>query len=306
MFAVPPDIKTEVFARLPDRYRVSSGHSRWVDIQRNGAPTGSFLEGPSFDKAGNLYVVDVPWGRIFRVSPAGEFNLVAEYEGEPNGLKIHRDGRIFVADYCHGIMNLDPASGKVTPFLDRAELDRFKGVNDLVFADNGDLYFTDQGLTGLHDPTGRLYRLSAKDGRLEAVLQGIPSPNGLVLNLDDSAVFVNVTRDNAVWRVPMMANGKAFKVGAFIRLSGGGGPDGLAIDEAGNLAVAHLGLGSVWLFNPMGEPIARIRSCAGPLTTNVAYGGADRRTLYITESESGQILTAKLDVPGRRMFSHSA
>ncbi|KQW20437.1 gluconolactonase [Afipia sp. Root123D2] len=306
MFAVPPDIKTEVFARLPDRYRVSSGRSRWVDIQRNGAPTGSFLEGPSFDKAGNLYVVDVPWGRIFRVSPAGEFDLVAEYEGEPNGLKIHRDGRIFVADYRHGIMNLDPASGKVTPFLDRAELDRFKGVNDLVFADNGDLYFTDQGLTGLHDPTGRLYRLSAKDGRLEAVLQGIPSPNGLVLNLDDSAVFVNVTRDNAVWRVPMMANGKAFKVGAFIRLSGGGGPDGLAIDEAGNLAVAHLGLGSVWLFNPMGEPIARIRSCAGPLTTNVAYGGADRRTLYITESETGQILAAKLDVPGRRMFSHSA
>jgi gluconolactonase len=306
MFAVPPDIKTEVFARLPDRYRVSSGRSRWVDIQRNGAPTGSFLEGPSFDKAGNLYVVDVPWGRIFRVSPAGEFDLVAEYEGEPNGLKIHRDGRIFVADYRHGIMNLDPASGKVTPFLDRAELDRFKGVNDLVFADNGDLYFTDQGLTGLHDPTGRLYRLSAKDGRLEAVLQGIPSPNGLVLNLDDSAVFVNVTRDNAVWRVPMMANGKAFKVGAFIRLSGGGGPDGLAIDEAGNLAVAHLGLGSVWLFNPMGEPIARIRSCAGPLTTNVAYGGPDRRTLYITESETGQILAAKLDVPGRRMFSHSA
>lgn len=306
MFAVPPDIKTEVFARLPDRYRVSSGRSRWVDIQRNGAPTASFLEGPSFDKAGNLYVVDVPWGRIFRVSPAGEFDLVAEYEGEPNGLKIHRDGRIFVADYRHGIMNLDPASGKVTPFLDRAELDRFKGVNDLVFADNGDLYFTDQGLTGLHDPTGRLYRLSAKDGHLEAVLQGIPSPNGLVLNLDDSAVFVNVTRDNAVWRVPMMANGKAFKVGAFIRLSGGGGPDGLAIDEAGNLAVAHLGLGSVWLFNPMGEPIARIRSCAGPLTTNVAYGGADRRTLYITESETGQILAAKLDVPGRRMFSHSA
>lgn len=305
MFAVPPDIKTEVFARLPDRYRVSSGRSRWVDIQRNGAPTSSFLEGPSFDKAGNLYVVDVPWGRIFRVSPAGEFDLVAEYEGEPNGLKIHRDGRIFVADYRHGIMNLDPASGKVTPFLDRAELDRFKGVNDLVFADNGDLYFTDQGLTGLHDPTGRLYRLSAKDGRLEAVLEGIPSPNGLVLNLDDSAVFVNVTRDNAVWRVPMMANGKAFKVGAFIRLSGGGGPDGLAIDEAGNLAVAHLGLGSVWLFNPMGEPIARIRSCAGPLTTNVAYGGADRRTLYITESETGQILAAKLDVPGRRMFSHS-
>jgi len=305
MFAPPPDIRTEVFARVPDRFRVTQRKSRWVEVQRGGAPTASFLEGPSFDKAGNLYVVDVPWGRIFKVSPAGEFALVAEYDGEPNGLKIHRDGRIFIADYRHGIMLLDPGSGAVSPFLDRAELDRFKGVNDLVFAANGDLYFTDQGLTGLHDPTGRLYRVNAKDSRLETVLDGIPSPNGLVLNLDDNAVFVNVTRDNAVWRVPMMSNGKAFKVGAFIRLSGGGGPDGLAIDEAGNLAVAHLGLGTVWLFNAMGEPIGRIRSCAGLLTTNVAYGGADRKTLFITESESGQILIAKLDVPGRRMFSHS-
>ena len=306
MFAVPPDVRTEVFARVPDRYRVTTRKSRWVEVQRHGAPTPSFLEGPSFDRAGNLYVVDVPWGRIFRVSPAGEFDLVAEYDGEPNGLKIHRDGRIFVADYRHGIMLVDPASGAVTPHVDRAELDRFKGVNDLVFARNGDLYFTDQGLTGLHDPTGKLYRLSAKDGRLEAILDGIPSPNGLVLNLDETSVFVNVTRDNAVWRVPMTADGKAFKVGAFIRLSGGGGPDGLAIDEAGNLAIAHLGLGTVWLFSPMGEPIARIRSCAGLLTTNVAYGGADRKTLFITESESGQILSAKLDVPGRLMFSHAS
>jgi gluconolactonase len=304
MFAPPPDIQTEVFARVPDRFRIKGRKSRWVEVQRNNAPTNSFLEGPSFDKVGNLYVVDVPWGRVFKVSPAGEFSVVAEYDGEPNGLKIHRDGRIFVADYRHGIMLLDPASGAVTPFIDRAELDRFKGVNDLVFAENGDLYFTDQGLTGLHDATGRLYRLTA-DNRLETVLEGIPSPNGLVLNLDDSAVFVNVTRDNAVWRVPMTSNGKAFKVGAFIRLSGGGGPDGLAIDEAGSLAVAHLGLGTVWLFNVIGEPIGRIRSCAGLLTTNVAYGGADRKTLFITESESGQILIAKLDVPGRRMFSHS-
>jgi gluconolactonase len=305
MFATPPDIPTEVFARVPDRFRIKDRKSRWVEVQRNNAPTSSFLEGPSFDRAGNLYVVDVPWGRIFKVSPAGEFSVVAEYDGEPNGLKIHRDGRIFIADYRHGIMLLDPASGAVTPFIDRAELDRFKGVNDLVFAENGDLYFTDQGLTGLHDATGRLYRLTARESRLEAVLEGIPSPNGLVLNLDDSAVFVNVTRDNAVWRAPMMSNGKAFKVGAFIRLSGGGGPDGLAIDEAGSLAVAHLGLGTVWLFSAIGEPIGRIRSCAGLLTTNVAYGGPDRKTLFMTESESGQILTAKLDVPGRRMFSHS-
>ena len=71
---------------------------------------------------------------------------------------------------------------------------------------------------------------------------------------------------------------------AFIQLSGGlSGPDGMAMDEQGNLAVVHAGFGTVWHFSPQGEPLARIRSCAGIRTTNIAYGGPDRRTLYITE-----------------------
>ena len=304
MYAAPPVVRTEVFARIPDKFRIRGRTNRWIDVQRGGAETTCFLEGPSFDLAGNLYVVDVAWGRIFRIAPDGEVDLFTEYDGEPNGLKIHRDGRIFVADYRHGIMVVDPVTRAVTPFVDRAALDRFKGVNDLVFASNGDLYFTDQGLTGLHDPTGALYRVRA-DGRLDRLLANIPSPNGLVLDLAEGAIFVNVTRANSVWRVPLLPTGAPYKVGVFIQLSGGlGGPDGLAIDSAGNLAVAHIGLGVVWLFSRLGEPLARINSCAGLATTNVAYGGRDNRTLYITESESGSVLAAQLDVPGRAMYSH--
>ena len=304
MYATPPIIETSVFARLPDHLRVRGRTSRWIDIQLGGRKADSFLEGPSFDRAGNLYVVDIPWGRVYRINPKGEFSLVAEYDGEPNGLKIHRDGRIFIADYRHGILLLDPDSGKVSPLLERHVLERFKGVNDLVFANNGDLYFTDQGLTGLQDPTGCLYRLRA-NGQLDRIVDTIPSPNGLAMGPDDASVFVNVTRDNAVWRVPLSPDGKAFKVGAFIRLSGGTGPDGLAIDEAGSLAVAHVGLGTVWLFSKLGEPLARIRSCAGLATTNLAYGGEDGRSLYITESETGQVLLARLPTPGRPMYSHA-
>jgi gluconolactonase len=306
MYAAPPIIETTVFARIPDKFRIRGRTNRWVDIQRGGAPTECFLEGPSFDREGNLYVVDVAWGRVFRISPdGGEVELFTEYDGEPNGLKIHRDGRIFIADYRHGIMVIDPDTRSVTPFLDRAALDRFKGVNDLVFASNGDMYFTDQGLTGLHDPTGSVYRLG-EDGRLDRLLGNIPSPNGLVLSLEESVLFVNVTRGNCVWRVPMSpANGMPYKVGVFLQLSGSlGGPDGLAIDSAGNLAVAHIGLGAVWLFSRLGEPVARINSCAGLATTNLAYGGPGNRTLYITEADSGSILRAELDVPGRVMYSH--
>ena len=304
MFSVPPDIETRTFARIPDRYRITGRRSVWVDTQRGRLPTDCFLEGPSFDRAGTLYVVDVPWGRVFRISPLGTVDLACEYNGEPNGLKIHRDGRIFIADFRHGVMQLDPATGSVTPVIDRLGVERFKGVNDLVFSANGDLYFTDQGFSGLHDPSGRVYRLTAT-GVLEIVLERIPSPNGLAFSPDESVLYVNVTRDNAVWRVPLLPSRFPYKVGAFIRLSGGTGPDGLAVDEEGGLAVAHLGLGCVWLFNRFGEPTGRIRSSAGRATTNVAYGGADRRQLYITEADTGQVLIADVAVPGQPMFSHS-
>jgi gluconolactonase len=303
VFPPPEVIETELFATLPEEFRIAR-RTTFSEVNRGGREIHSFLEGPSFDREGNLYVVDIPHGRVFRIAPNGRFTLVAEYDGEPNGLKIHRDGRIFITDYRNGIMLLDAKTGAVTPLLERRWTERFKGVNDLFFAENGDLYFTDQGQTGLQDPTGRVYRLT-RAGRLELLLGNVPSPNGLVTNLDESALLVAVTRGNCIWRLPLLPDGGTTKVGLFIQMSGGpGGPDGVALDEAGSLAVAHVGLGVVWLFDQHGQPLYRIRSCAGMLTTNVAYGGPDRRTLYITESESGSILRAVLPTAGRVMFSH--
>ncbi|MFG1261730.1 MULTISPECIES: SMP-30/gluconolactonase/LRE family protein [Xanthobacter] len=304
MYAAPPAVVARPFVVMPDALRIEGRRSEWSEVQFGGVPLTTFLEGPSFDRAGNLWVVDIPWGRLIKVTPQGKVSVEAEYDGEPNGLKFHKDGRGFIADHRHGIMVFDPATGRVEPYLERAMLQRFKGVNDLIFASNGDLYFTDQGQTGWHDPSGRLYRLRT-DGRLDLVLKGIPSPNGLVLNKTETVLFLAVTRANAIWRVPLMRDGTASKVGTFIQLSGGGGPDGLAIDEEDNLVVCHMGLGSVWLFSALGEPMLRIRSPEGHLTTNCAFGGPDNRTLFITESKTGTILTADLPVPGRRMYSHA-
>ncbi len=122
---------------------------------------------------------------------------MAEYEGWPNGLKIHRDGRIFITDYKRGLMPLDPASGAVTLFPEKVASESFKGVNDLVFSRSGTLYFTDQGQTGMHDPTGRVYRLTT-DGRLACLLDTIPSPNGIVVDADESFLLVAVTRANQI------------------------------------------------------------------------------------------------------------
>jgi gluconolactonase len=298
-----PVIKSEVFSRMPDHFRKRGVVTPWVEANSGGADIDSFLEGPSFDRAGNLYVTDIPFGRVFRISPAGEWTLVTEYDGEPNGLKIHQDGRIFITDYRHGIMVLDAASGNIEPFLARRHSESFKGVNDLFFADNGDLYFTDQGQTGLHDPSGRVYRLSAT-GKLDCLINTVPSPNGVVMSADGKALFIAVTRGNCIWRGPLMSDGSLTKVGVFFQLYGPSGPDGLAMDVEGNLAVAHARSGNVWLFDKKGVPLLRVETCAGDINTNIAYGGAGRRDLYITESASGTVMRARLPVAGCRMFAH--
>lgn len=304
-FAPPPDVTAEVFAQVPDEL-APKGHSAWGETQHPGKSFRAFLEGPSFDRQGNLYCVDICHGRILKCDPAGEFSVVAQYEGEPNGLKIHRDGRIFVADHAHGIMVVDPENGQVEPFLTRPGLERFYGLNDLHFASNGDLYFTDQGQSGLHAPYGRLFRLT-EAGELTCLLDNIPSPNGLVFNETESQLYLAVTRMNAVWRIRFLPDGKTVaKSGTFIQLSGGmAGPDGLALGENGELIIGHMGLGTVWVMSRLGEPLLRIRSPRGILTANCAFGGPEGKHLYITEAESSSILRVELPFAGKQMFAHT-
>jgi gluconolactonase len=162
-------------------------------------------------------------------------------------------------------------------------------------ASNGDIYFTDQGQTGLHDPTGRVYRLSPT-GKLDCLIDTGVSPNGLVLDPGETVLFVAMTRDNAVWRLPLMKDGSVSKVGRFCSTFGSSGPDGLTMDGKGRLFVAHASLGHVFVFAPNGELIARIKSCAGQSCTNVAIGGTGRDRLYITESVTGSVLVADIGV----------
>lgn len=290
----PRLITTQVFSAMPAEFR-RNVRSDWADANRPGAPTDSFIEGPSFDADGNLYIVDIPFGRIFRISPDKKWTLVVEYDGWPNGLKIDAKGRILVADYMHGLMECDARTGNMLPILTARNSESFKGCNDLHIAKNGDIYFTDQGQTGLHDPTGRVYRLRPS-GELTCLIDTGISPNGLVLDPGESVLFIAMTRDNAVWRTPFMKDGSVSKVGRFCSLFGPSGPDGMTMDAAGRLFVGHASLGHVFVFAPNGEIIARIKSCAGGACTNVAIGGARRDRLYITESTTGTVLVADISV----------
>src|SRR6266568_7471146 len=267
-------IAARTLTSLPAKFRRKS-RTAWSDPNRAGAEVDCFLEGPSFDRKGNLWCVDIPFGRIFRIDPKGEWELIVQYDGWPNGLKIHKDGRIFVADYRRGLMLLDPKSGKIGPLLETAFSEGFKGLNDLHFADNGDLWVTDQGQSGIADPSGRVWRLR-ESGELQRLVDNAPSPNGITLNTKNTQVYVAITRSQQIWRLPLMAGGTLSKTGVAIQLSGGhAGPDGIEMDEENGLAVCHLGV-----------------------------GGPKRRTLHITDSLNGEILSAEMPAAGKKMFSH--
>ena len=200
---VPPVIETAVHTAMPDALRKTGVVSDWSRANKGGEAIDCFIEGPCFDPQGNLYIVDIPHGRIFQITPSLEWRAIATYDGEPNGLAWHPQHKLIIADYKNGVMKLDPARGEVEPLLARRNSERFKGVNDLIVASNGDIYFTDQGQTGLHDPTGRVFRLTTQ-GRLDCLIDNGPSPNGLVLDGKEKVLFVAMTRDNTVWRLPLL------------------------------------------------------------------------------------------------------
>src|ERR1700689_3151403 len=218
MFGAPEVIETEVIARLPEKFLKKKGkQDAFAQLFPHGPPP-CFLEGPDFDRNGNLYFVDVPWGRIFKMSPQGEIDLVIEYDGMPNALKFSKNGQIFITDRRRGILQLDPATQTITPFVSEYKTEEpLRGVNDLFFAPNGDLYFTDQGQTGLHDPTGKVYRRNANGG-VQLLLGNMPGPNGLVLNRDRTSLYVAATRTKSVWRLPLVPDGVG-KVEIFVQLS---------------------------------------------------------------------------------------
>jgi len=304
-FTPPQVIDARMLTRLPEAFR-RKRRAAWTDANKPGHEIDSFLEGPSFDRAGNLYVTDIPFGRIFRISPSLEWTLIVEYDGWPNGIAIHRDGSLWIADYRRGLLSIRVSTTSTMardpiPILAHRNSESFKGLNDLTFDAKGNCYFTDQGQTGLHDATGRVYRFSA--GRLDCLMSNIPSPNGIALDASGRFLFTAVTRANQVWRGPLLADGSISKVGAFRTFFGASGPDGMAVDVDNRLVVAHASLGGAFVLNARGEVTHFVKSPTGSTVTNVAYRPGTSK-LVMTESETGSILEADLPSPGLPLFSH--
>jgi len=255
-----------------------------------------FPEGPAFDRNGNLFIVNVDTGDISKISPEGQVKTFVNTGGAPNGAKFHKNGDLYVADRQKGIIAISP-DGKIRVIVDQYQGKRFNGPNDLVFDSKGNLYFTDPHGSSAENPFGCVYRFSSS-GEITCLASGLAFPNGLVLSKDEKFLFVTNTRKNRVLRYVLDPPVRSY---VFSQLSGGWGPDGMAFDVAGNLYVAHYGGGDVIMINPKGIILERI-PVGGLFPTNVAFGGSDRKTLYVTEVETGSVYRFNTDYPGLPLY----
>lgn len=291
-----PLLTAQPFTVLPEALRHQGEPSAWAKMTRPGQDMHSFLEGAFFDDARNLWLSDVPYGRVFRVSPAGDWEVIHQFAGEPHSMRIAPDGRHIAVDYSRGLLELtafDEYVALSTGLPDQP----FMGLSDMAYGPDGRLWFTDSGRSSLSDPTGRVYCLSP-NGDLRLVLDCVPYSNGICLSPDGAWVYVAATRANQVWRVSskLPENGTPM-VGTFLQLNGGLGPDGLATSSLGCLAVAQAQAGRAYVFDALGDPLAEVRLPEGLWTTSVVFHPDDPTKIYITDAQFGAVFTCEIPTP---------
>jgi len=287
-------LTAKLWTALPDDLHHRGEPSAWAKMTRPGQPMHSFLEAAFFDQDGQLWLSDVPYGRVFRISSAGEWQQMHQIEGEPHSMRIAPDGSRIAVDYKHGLIALTGetsfevlSTGADTPFL---------GLSDMTYGPDGVLWFTDSGRSSLSDPTGRVYRWS--DGTLQRVLSNVPYSNGIAVSSDNAWVYVAATRANQVWKFSTrLPDAGPPMVGTYLQLSGGLGPDGLACNSIGWLAVAQAQAGRAYVFDELGDLIAEVRLPRGLWTTSVKFDPADPQRLIIVDAQFGAIFTCSIPLP---------
>jgi gluconolactonase len=268
--------------------------------------TNSFtsgVEGPVCDAAGNLYACNFQRsGTIGKLTPDGNISVFAIVRagGRASGLQIDGHGYLIATDYVnHAVYRVDLHTGEFLESLtkDWAGL-QFHQPNDLGIAADDTIYFTDPDW---HSPTGgRIFMITPGLHRKTAIVdEGLNTPNGVTVSPDQRRLYVSQSNAHNVLVYERNPDGTLRNRKVFFDLTtveGGAAalPDGIRCDKAGNLFVAAVKLGRVFIVHPDGKLDPRIIKTAGKSPTNIALCGTAKRTLYVTEVDTRRIEKAEI------------
>lgn len=282
-----------------------------------------FPEGPVALSDGSVLVVEIARGTLSRVTMDGRITVVADLGGGPNGAAIGPDGAVYVcnnggfrwhteadgtvrpvgqaADYSGGrIERVNLATGRHERVYESVEGLGLRGPNDLVFDAHGGFYFTDLGKSREHDMDMGAVYYGRADGRAASVVaRPLLTPNGVGLSPDGGTLYYAETAGARLWAYDVTGPGQVRKDGwpspnggRLLAASPGGHLqrfDSLAVDALGNVCVATLMHGGISVVSPDGSLVSHV-PLPDRFTTNLCFGGPDRRTAFVTLSGSGRLV----------------
>jgi gluconolactonase len=254
-------------------------------------------EGPVWGPDGLLYFVSAGAGSIYRMRDDGTSELVASTGGRPNGLAFAGDGTLFVADAGRKAILRVGTGGGVETFTDQHESKAYGGPNDLCFMPNGDMLFTDPARLPLPDPCISPVFKAKPDGTVSVFVGDLAYPNGVDLSADGNSVYIAEMRAHRVVSFKLNADGTAGEEKLVKRFHEPSSPDGMAIDSEGRIFQALPGINSLALIGSSGE-LAELFYSPKWKPSNVAFGGDDLKTVFVTSESDGTIYSFRHTVAG--------
>jgi gluconolactonase len=240
-----------------------------------------FTEGPVWHPSGYLLFSDIPANTIYKWAPGSDTETYLSPSGHSNGLTFDYKGRLILARHDGNLARYEENKG-MEVLVDSYKGKRLNSPNDLTLHSDGSIYFTDPPF-GVSDEDKVLeingvYRYSKAEG-LQLLSDDFDLPNGIALSPGETRLYVNDSRHSHIRVFDIARDGKTKngRVFATMESEDQGSADGMKVDAEGN--VYSTGPGGLWIFSPEGELLQQVST---PRLTNLAWGGADGRTLFMT------------------------
>jgi len=258
----------------------------------NGFTSG--IEGPACDKDGNLYAVNYERQHtIGKVTPDGKCSVFLELPNGSigNGIRFNSKGDMLIADYTnHNILKVDMKTLNISVYAHEPTMNQ---PNDIAIGANDIVYASDPNWS---KSTGQIWRIDT-DGKVTLLETNMGTTNGIEVSPDEKTLYVNESVQRNIWAYDLSPKGEISNKRLLIQFPDFG-LDGMRCDVDGNLYVTRYGKGTVAKISPKGEVLLEVQ-LTGKSCSNVAFGGKDGRTCYVTIADRGNVEYFRTDKPGR-------